>query len=266
MTDLRAGIHAQTVGTGPRPALAIHCMLGSAEIWTPVLAPLGDTITATTFDLPGHGQSAPWEADGTPGSYQALATRIAASFIDRPVDLIGHSFGASVALRIAAGAPEAIRSLTLVEPVLFSSVRGTPVWEEWSERQNHLDALIAQGRFEDAARSFMAVWGAGVPWDALPQKQRERFTRQMPIVENVSQANFTDPADIIRAGGFEAIDAPVMLIYGQRSPDICPAVCEAIAARLPDVGVAAIPGAGHMAPLTHARQVSDLIAMNLERS
>lgn len=266
MKDLRAGIHSQTVGTGERPSLAIHCMLGSAEIWTPVLEPLGDTITATTFDLPGHGQSDPWQADETPGAYQGLATRITASFIDRPVDLIGHSFGASVALRIAVGAPEAIRSLTLIEPVLFSSVRGTPEWQEWSERQSHLDALIAQGRFEDAARSFMGVWGAGVPWDALPQKQRDRFTRQMPIVENVSQANFTDPADVFRPGGLEQIDAPVMLIYGERSPDICPAVCEAIAARLGDVGVASIPGAGHMAPLTHPKQVSDLIAMNLERS
>ncbi|MFT3689113.1 alpha/beta fold hydrolase [Paenirhodobacter sp.] len=260
------GIHSQTVGTGDRPALAIHCMLGSAEIWTPVLTPLGDRITATTFDLPGHGQSAPWQADPAPGAYQTLATRIAAGFIDRPVDLIGHSFGASVALRIAVGAPEAIRSLTLVEPVLFSSVRGTPVWEAWSERQSHLITLMAQGRFEDAARSFMGVWGAGVPWDALPQKQRDRFTRQMPIIENVSQANFTDPADIFRPGGLEAVDTPVMLIYGQRSPEICPAVCEAIAARLPDVGVASIPGAGHMAPLTHPKQVSDLIAMNLDRS
>lgn len=259
------GIHAQVIGTGARPALAIHCMLGSSEIWTPVLAPLGETLTATTFDLPGHGQSAAWNGGEAPapGSYQTLATQIAASFIERPVDLIGHSFGASVALRIAARAPEAIRSLTLIEPVLFSVLRGTDMFEAWAARQEHLDALIAQGRHEDAAISFMKEWGAGVPWSALPQKQRERFTRQMRIVENVSQSNFSDPADVAREGVIEAIDAPVMLIYGAKSPDICAPVCEAIAARLGDVGLAEIPGAGHMSPLTHARQVSDLIAMNL---
>ena len=266
MQDLRAGIHWQTLGTGARPALAIHCMLGSSEIWGPVLEPLGEQITATTFDLPGHGKSGPWAEDPTPGSYQTLATRIAAGFIDRPVDLIGHSFGASVALRIAVGAPHAIRSLTLIEPVLFAALRGTPVFEAWSERQGHLDALIAQGRLEDAARSFMKEWGAGIPWDMLPEKQRARFTAQMPIVENVSQANFTDPGAIARLEGIEGIDAPTLLIHGARSPDICPAVCEAIAARLPDVGLASVPDAGHMLPLTHAKQVSELIALNLERS
>ncbi len=73
MQDLRAGIHWQTLGTGARPALAIHCMLGSSEIWAPVLEPLGEQITATTFDLPGHGKSGPWDEDRTPGSYQTLA-------------------------------------------------------------------------------------------------------------------------------------------------------------------------------------------------
>ena len=61
-------------------------------------------------------------------------------------------------------------------------------------------------------------------------------------------------------------DAPVLLIHGSDSPPVMAEICEAIAGRLPDVGVASVPGAGHMLPLTHARQLSDLIALNLERS
>lgn len=258
---------AQMIGSGPRPALAIHCMLGSAEIWGPVLSPLGETITATVFDLPGHGRSGAWDPAGAePGAYQALATRIAASFIDRPVDLIGHSFGALVALRIAVGAPEAVRSLTLIEPVLFAAASDSPEWAELSPHQAHLEDLLATGQEEEAARRFVRDWGAGLPWDSLPERHRARFIAQMPIIANVTRANFDDPGQIARPGGIEAIDAPVMLIHGDRSPPIMAPVCAAIAARLGDVGTACVPGAGHMLPVTHPRQVSDLIAMNLERS
>lgn len=257
----------QVFGTGERPALAIHCMLGSSEMWGGVLAPMADRLTATAFDLPGHGQSAPWVAEGAaPGAYQTLATRIAASFIERPVDLIGHSFGASVALRIAVGAPQAIRSLTLIEPVLFAAAKGSPEWEELRPHQDHLDRLLATGEHEEAARRFMRDWGAGAPWEALPEKLRTRFIAQMPIIENVTPSNFEDPGGICREGGFEGIEAPVMLIRGDQSPKIVAATCDAIAARLADVGTAVVPGAGHMLPLTHMPQVSELIAMNIERS
>lgn len=267
--DIRQGqeIFWQVFGQGERPALAIHCTLGASSLWEPVLAPLGSQIAAIAFDQPGHGQSAPWQAEGAEaGAYQRLVAQIAGSFITRPVDLIGHSFGASVALRLAVAAPHAVRSLTLIEPVLFKAVEGSAAWAELRAHQDHFEALIAAGDFEPAARGFMAAWGAGLPWEALPAHQRARFCTQMPMVGNISAANFADPGQIWREGGLEAIEAPVMVIHGDASPPIMPGVCAAIAARLADVGTACIPGAGHMAPLTHARQVCDLIALNLERS
>ena len=266
--DTRHGqeIFWQEIGAGPRPALAIHCTLGASQIWTPVLEPLTE-LTTLAFDQPGHGQSAPWEAEGAaPGAFQQLVTQIAASFITRPVDLIGHSFGASVALRIAVAAPEAVRSLTLIEPVLFAAAEGTEEWAEMRPHQSHFEDQIAAGHLEAAARGFMGAWGAGVPWEALPEHQRARFCQQMPMVGNISAANFSDPGQIVREGGIEAIDAPVMIIRGDASPPIVARVCEALAARCQDVGTAVIPGGGHMLPVTHARQVRELIAMNLERA
>jgi len=257
----------QSFGQGPRPMLAIHCTLGNSGLWAPVLSPLAASVTAIAFDQPGHGQSEHWEATGAePGAFQRLVTQIAASFIERPVDLVGHSFGASVALRLAVAAPDAIRSLTLIEPVLFKAVEGSADWRELRRHQDHFEDLIAAGQFEAAAKGFMGAWGAGLPWDVLPEAQRARFCAQMPMVGNISAANFEDPGRIWREDGLEGIDAPVMILHGDRSPAIMRPVCEAIAARLPDVGLACIPGGGHMLPVTHAAQVSDLIALNLERS
>ncbi|KFE36955.1 alpha/beta fold hydrolase [Thioclava atlantica] len=268
--DLRQGaeIFWQSFGHGARPAIAIHCTLGSSNLWAGALEPFAGELSTIAFDQPSHGQSAPWRGDpAEPGAFQTQVTRIAASFIERPVDLIGHSFGASVALRIAVGAPEAVRSLTLIEPVLFAALpESDPDWQALRAKQDHFEALMAEGDCEPAAHGFMRDWGTGQPWESYSEAHRERFIASMPMVENISRANFEDPAGIARAGGIEGIDAPAMIIHGDRSPPTMPKVAEAIAARLPDVGVACIQGAGHMLPVTHPAQCADLIAANLERS
>ena len=46
----------------------------------------------------------------------------------------------------------------------------------------------------------------------------------------------------------------------------CAQAVAALAARLPDVGVAVVPGAGHMVPLTHPTEVAGLVAVNLDRA
>ncbi|WP_231558928.1 alpha/beta fold hydrolase [Paracoccus sp. PAMC 22219] len=58
----------------------------------------------------------------------------------------------------------------------------------------------------------------------------------------------------------------MLLIQGADSPAVIGGIIDALAERLPDVGRATIPGAGHMAPLTHPDQVAGLIAVNLERA
>ena len=59
---------------------------------------------------------------------------------------------------------------------------------------------------------------------------------------------------------------PVMLIRGASSAPVMAPILEALAARLPDVGVAVVPGAGHMVPLTHPAEVAGLVAVNLDRA
>lgn len=267
MIETRAG-HAVNIrrfaGDADRPALAIHCMLGSAASWAAVAEHLAGAVDLSAFDLPGHGRSAPWaEAEGAPDLH-TLVTRIAASFITRPIDLIGHSFGATVALRIAVAAPEAIRSLTLIEPVLFAAVPDPePGQEGLADR---MAAAMAAQDHRSFAREFINIWGGGAKFDDLPQPVQDQFTAQAHLVANTNPALKEDSARILRPDGLEAVDAPVLLISGEESPVVIHHIAEALAARLPDVGRATIPGAGHMSPLTHPEQVAGLIALNLDRA
>lgn len=250
-------------GDPERPALALHCMMGNGRYWGPIAEALEGRIDLRAFDLPGHGRSAPWmPAPGDPDIHTAV-TRFAAGLIDRPLDLIGHSFGATVALRIAVAAPEAIRSLTLIEPVLFAAAPAAAATD--ARLSETMDALLAEGRLDEAARAFLSVWG-GLPFDRQPPAARAQMAGQVRLVAETNDILMADRADILRAGGLERIEAPVLLISGGDSPPVIGAIAEALAARLPDVGRATVPGAGHMLPITHAAQVAGLVGVNLDRA
>ncbi|MDP5306450.1 alpha/beta fold hydrolase [Paracoccus spongiarum] len=247
-------------GAPDRPALALHCMLASGSYWGAIAARLGGRVDLRGFDMPGHGRSGPWVPGPEDPDFHTAVTRIAASFIDRPLDLIGHSLGATVALRIAIAAPEALRSLTLIEPVLFAAV-SDPVQDA---RDAEMAALLAAGRDDQATRAFMAAWGAQ-GYDDLPPPARAQMRARIGLVAASVPTLSGDSAGLLRPGGLEAIDAPVLLISGTQSPPVIHAITDALAARLSDVGRAQVPGAGHMLPITHPDEVAGLIAVNLDR-
>lgn len=260
----RAGHPAfwQVFGAGSRPAVAIHCSLASSNAWAGVGDHLADRVAMTAFDLPGHGRSAAWTGEG---DYLDLAVRIAASFIERPVDLIGHSFGAVVALRLAIAASEAVRTLTLVEPVLFAAVRGSRAWAENLAMMDRCRVAMAAGERDRAAEIFTDVWGSGIAWSDLPERERDAISQRIHLVEAGTPALYADSGRILVEGALESLAMPVLIIRGDRSPGIIAEIAEAMAARMPDAGVATVPGAAHMLPITHPAETAGLIGVNLDR-
>ena len=251
----------QTFGHGERPALAVHCSLASSGAWTGIAGKLSDTVTLTAFDLPGHGRSGDWASEG---DFLTHATRIAASFVDRPVDLVGHSYGGLVALRLALAAPDAIRTLTLIEPVLFTAAKGDPEWDRHLAGEGPFRAALAAGDREGAARAFMQVWGTGEDWDRLDDRARARIVERIHLIVAGDPATLSDSGGILAPDALESLDMPVLLIRGEASPPIIERIAENIAARLPDVGIATVPAAGHMVPITHPAETAGLIGVNLD--
>ncbi len=88
---------------GLPPAVLLHANCGSAATWARVGPALAGDYELFALDLRGHGASA------APGSYglRAAADDVVGFFdaleLDRPL-LIGHSWGAAVALVVASGA------------------------------------------------------------------------------------------------------------------------------------------------------------------
>ncbi|WP_306151606.1 alpha/beta fold hydrolase [Roseovarius sp. MMSF_3281] len=253
----RAGhdIHWTTFGQGPREALAIHCSLSHSGSWGGVARHVSGALTLTAFDMPGHGRSAPWQGSG---EIQEETARIAASFCDGgPRDLIGHSFGATVALRLAVIRPDLVRSLTLIEPVFFAvAFADQPAAKgRFDEAMTGFDRAMRDGNDMEAAKAFTSVWGDGTPWASIPLAHRAAMADQMYLVAAAQPALYDDVGGLLGPGGIDAVTQPALLIEGNQSPAIIPAINEGLAKRLPRAERAVIAGAGHMAPITHAKQV-----------
>ena len=98
--------------------LAIHGLGGSHVNWL-ALAPLvTDRVRLIAVDLVGHGLSA---RNGRPADLEAHRDLVAAVVrkLDLgPVTLVGNSMGGMVSVMVAAGHPEMVDGLVLVDPAL----------------------------------------------------------------------------------------------------------------------------------------------------
>ena len=253
---LKAGFptYWTTFGQGPQPALAIHCSLAHSGSWGALARHLSGALTLTAFDMPGHGRSGDWDGRG---EIQEVTAEIAADLLDGPAHVIGHSFGATVALRLAVMRPELVRSLVLIEPVFFAvALADHPQMRDgFAKQMAGFTEGMEAGDGHAAARAFLSVWGNGAEWESLSAAERDRLATQMPLIEAGHPALYDDVGGLLAPGVLQAVRQPALLIEGSTSPDIISAINEGLAARLPRAERAVIAGAGHMVPLTHARQV-----------
>jgi pimeloyl-ACP methyl ester carboxylesterase len=250
--------HVRHWGSGARAAVLIHCSLGQSALWEGVAQGLADALAMTAFDLPGHGRSGDWEG---PGDVQAQAVAMAADLIEGQADLIGHSFGATVALRLAAEWPELVRSLVLIEPVFFQLLpqdRPDLIARHDAEMADYT-AAAERGDWAEAARLFTAKWGDGRPWDSLSAAQQETLARRIRVVEAASAVIRADGGDVLRSGALGRLAVPVLLMEGAESPVYIAAINAGLAARIPGARRVVVPGAGHMAPVTHPGAVAEEI-------
>lgn len=249
-------VGVRAFGHGPVPALLMHCSLAHAGAWARMMAHLDDLFSATAFDLPGHGQSAP-PPEGA--DFLGLTCEIAAELAERRSVIVGHSFSALAAIALAEERPELVRALVLIEPVAFKLAEGAAEFDMVRQERDRLEQAWREGGREAAARHFLEVWGTGQSWDTLPEEQRAYVTERIHLIEAGEPATHHDSHGLFAPGRLERISAPVLLLDGGGSPPVIDTIQRALAARLPDCRRETVPGAAHMVPMTHPEETAAAI-------
>jgi pimeloyl-ACP methyl ester carboxylesterase len=250
----RVGISRK--GTGA-PMLLLHCALAHRGALLPLVSALPPRAV-TLFDLPGHGES---EFDPTTDlQAQAVETAITLLEASGPAEVFGHSFGATVALKLALTRPDLVRHLSLYEPVYFSVLaKADPASyaAEATASASFTQAAHAQD-WPAAARAFLARWSIEA-FDDLPPAQQGYILKTIPMIM-ASEASIIAPESgetVLEA--LQTSPVPMRLIKGARSPVVIDKISAVLAGNAPNMACITLPEAGHMGPLTHAEKVAKLI-------
>lgn len=149
--------------------------------------------------------------------------------------LIGHSYGAVVALLAAAVAGERLASLTVIEPPVFNVARGHPAADHAIAELAPIFEHPNQSVRDFTVRFVAAVGGSEPLPDPLPA-ELEASARAAMAERRPWEASI--PFDALRGANL-----PVLVVSGGHSPAF-DAVCDVLEREL-HADRAVIPGAGH---------------------
>lgn len=238
-------------------------MLAHGEVWRAVSEHMPDT-TLTAPDLLSHGVSPEWTgaADYHDTNTEALRGLLA----EGGLDLVGHSFGATLALRLAIELPERIRSLTLIEPVYFAVLKdhAADVLEAHLAAETAYRDTLASGDYETGVQMFTAAWGAGVPWESMSLAARRYLIDRAHLVPVQYPAIFEDVQKLLSADRLARVRMPTLLVRGDQSPSITAHINDTFAQLLPNARQMTIKGAGHMLPITHPEETAQAVSALLD--
>jgi len=107
-------------GSGEPAIVLIHSIGGSRADWTAVVPKLAEHHRVVLVDLPGHGKSPAASKATVDEASAAVARTLSKMKIERAV-LVGHSYGALVALRTALDKPHSAVAVVVVDASTFSA-------------------------------------------------------------------------------------------------------------------------------------------------
>ena len=231
-------LSVERIGHGP-PVLFVHGdIVGPSLTWRKQRE-LAERWRLLIPSRPGFGDSPPLERN----DFEVEAPMFA-ELLGDGAHLVGHSYGAVIALLAAAERPEAVRSLTVSEPGCLRVAAGTPV----------VDEMIANGKllFENAPsippEEFLQLFrgGAGSAYGTPGPAAGGAHARSRVAEARAALLGGGDPAAATGRCGF-----PALVLSGGHS-DAFEAVCDALADGL-SAERAVIPGRGHTVPSAGAR-------------
>ena len=243
-------------GTG-QPVLLLHSSLSSTSQWLPLTRMSGD-YQWMAIDLLGYGQNAPVTIDTAFSLEHEVAWINKHLHEIRDVTLVGHSYGAAVALAWAVQYPERVKQLVLYEPVLFGLLEeGDPGLQEIKSLTQALSQIGEKDDgWEQRTALFVNYWGGEGTFQRLSDSLQQALSRVMPKVlldfAALTQLAF-GPNDITHW------DFTVHLIMGKHSRLSAHRVVSVLSRCLAKGQVHVLECAGHMGPLTHKEVVNSLI-------
>ena len=261
-------VQANITGTFSSPVVALHSSASNGGQWKSFTEFLSGRFEVTAPNLPGYGV----QAVGIQRE-QGDVSKVAEPIIDliaefgQPVHLVGHSFGAAVALKIALLLPELVKSLSLYEPAAFHFLNsaGTKEQSLFETISKVAMSLNQTGDNDTGMKTFIDFWNGAGAWNSLPPQKQECMAAVAPVVQSDFSHGF---AETWTLEDLSSLSMPVLMMMGLDSPEVAQHASLLIANAIPQARLAMLPGLGHMAPVFEPDWVNPRIyehIVNVER-
>jgi pimeloyl-ACP methyl ester carboxylesterase len=254
------------VGTGPG-VVCLHSNASNSSQWRALMECLAPTFRVLAPDSYGAGKSPAWPTDRLVGLRDEVALlEPVFALAKKPFTLVGHSYGAAVALIAALAQPHRVRALALYEPTLFAllDAESPPPNEADGIRAAVAGAAAAldAGDPAGAAEWFIDYWMGPGAWARTPEPRKGPIASSVVNVRGWAGALLDEPTPLET---FATLDVPVLFMIGKDSPASSLGVARLLTKTLPRVEVIEFEGLGHMGPVTHSDVVNEAISRFLER-
>ncbi len=237
----------------------IHGWGMNRAVWQTILPALARQTTATTIDLPGHGDAAMTSgATGAAAFLSPLREQL-------PADsrLLGWSLGGLLAMQLALAEPRRYSALILVASNPCFRTR-----EHWpyGMTSTTLDDFSRRLQSDAGATidAFLNLQFLGSKGGRQALRSLQQALRSRPAPDEIAlQTGLDLLSETDLSEQLTRLDIPTLIIQGSHDRIVPPAAAEAMAARLPKARLEIIDGAGHAPFLSHpapfTRAVLDFI-------
>lgn len=241
-------VRSATTGVAGAPhVVLVHGTLDRSAGLLRLSRRLDGCFRVTRYDRRGYGRSAPHPGPfGIEAQVADLGAVIdAAPDAGEPLLLVGHSYGGNVALAFADRFPERAAAVVTYEPPMS--------WEPWWSAPG-VPAGDWTADPAEAAERFMRRLIGDARWERLPPASRAARRAEGPaFVGELHDLQARPPWDP------ERVTVPVLALHGERGSERHRRGSLLIGGRIAGAEVAAVTGARHFGPNTHAAAVASLV-------
>lgn len=231
-------------GEGP-PVLMIHGVGLRSEAWNQQFDALCAEFTVVAVDMPGHGDS------GLPDGGMTLTkySDAIAAILNEPTLIIGHSMGALIALDIAVRYSDHVQGVAALNAIYQRS-------DEASEAVAVRAASLDGKSTKDPSATLDRWFGTATS----PERQacQDWLCAVEPKGYKVAYGVFAQ-SNGPRGIDLATLSCRALYLTGSKEPNSTPEMSHNMAAVTPQGRAHVIEGAAHMMPMTHARQVNEIL-------
>lgn len=245
-------------GSGPA-VLFIPGSYSTNAAWRPMQNALPDIFKIISTNLCGYGDTSETRTLQNFGmDHELHIIKTIAEHVGEPLHLVGHSFGATVALAVALSGAVDVLSLSLFEPNPIDILQAngqTGLFNQTRERSDAFEAAYLSGDI-NAPRLIIDFWAGLGAFDGMPEGAQS-YCRSHAFTNVLDW--YTDYTFTASLADYEELDIPALLVRGSDSNPAMVAMTGALCDSICNNQAAVVEGASHSLIMTHAQECADIL-------